>query len=474
LSTVQVPTVPAPADVRVALRQVRRSHSDRTLGDLLTDVYLFAFVAVLYGGGASVPIRRHLAQPLAGPAGSASVRAWLVLGLLIVVTALVWRGLRMVGPLVTTPAAQSWVLATPIDRAGWLRLPFGALLVAAGLFGAGVGTLAGWAGLAGGRFGELWSVLIGSALGVLVAAAAVDEQQPARSSGSAFARTGSTVVIGIGLALVAVVVVFRRAGWSLADPRIGLAAGWLLLALGGAGWAVRRAGRALARLDRASLGGGAQLAGAAVTAAVMLDPSLLSGIITARRWRQAGVVHSRRLRPGPRWWVLLQADLVRQVRRRSDVLAFAALALTPYAIAVFVPAATGSVRIVAGYLAVDRLAGGLRTVARSAPLRRILGGSDRELRYVHLVVPGVGLLLWWLATAWAGPAPLPAVETLLLVGILGAVYRTATRPPMAYDVDIADSPLGPVPTTLLRRLVRGPDLVAVLVLLELFTSTRIR
>jgi hypothetical protein len=39
---------------------------------------------------------------------------------------------------------------------------------------------------------------------------------------------------------------------------------------------------------------------------------------------------------------------------------------------------------------------------------------------------------------------------------------------MSYDVDIADSPLGPVPTTLLRRLVRGPDLVAVLVLLELF------
>jgi hypothetical protein len=45
---------------------------------------------------------------------------------------------------------------------------------------------------------------------------------------------------------------------------------------------------------------------------------------------------------------------------------------------------------------------------------------------------------------------------------------------MAYDMDIADSPLGPVPTTLLRRLVRGPDLVAVLVLLELFTSTRVR
>ena len=79
-------------------------------------------------------------------------------GALIVLTALVWRGLRMVGPLVTTPAVQSWVLATPIDRAGWLRPPFVSLLVFAGLFGAGVGLLAGWAGLADGGLGALWSV----------------------------------------------------------------------------------------------------------------------------------------------------------------------------------------------------------------------------------------------------------------------------------------------------------------------------
>lgn len=489
MSTAPVWTVPTPADVRVALRQVRRSHSDRTLGDLLTDVYLFAFVAVLYGGGASVPIRRHLAQPLTGPAGSASLRAWLVIGLLIVLTALVWRGLRMVGPLVTTPAAQSWVLATPVDRAGWLRLPFVSLLVFAGLFGAGVGLLAGWAGLAGGRFGALWSVLIGSALGVLVATAAVEEQQPggspwygvigAQIKAERLRRRpvggrGSAAAIGVGLAIIAIVLVFRRASWHIMDPRVGGAWFWSLVMIGSAVWAVRRASRVLSRLDRASLGGGAQLAGAAVTAAVMLDPSLLSGILTARRWRQAGVVHSRRIRPGQRWWVLLQADLLRQLRRGADVFAYAALALTPYAIAVFVPAATGSIRVVAAYLAVDRLAGGLRTVARSAPLRRILGGSDRELKYIHLVVPGLGLLLWWLATAWAGPAPLPAVETLLLLGVLAAVYRTATRPPMSYDVDIADSPLGPVPTTVLRKLVRGPDLVAVLVLLELFTSTRLR
>src|SRR5690349_4512825 len=101
-------TVPAAAEVRVALRRVRRTHSDRTLGDLLTDVYLFVFIAVLYGGAGAFSIRRHLAQPPGGPAGTATLRAWLVIGLLVTTAALLWHGLRMLGPLVITPAVQSW------------------------------------------------------------------------------------------------------------------------------------------------------------------------------------------------------------------------------------------------------------------------------------------------------------------------------------------------------------------------------
>jgi hypothetical protein len=41
---------------------------------------------------------------------------------------------------------------------------------------------------------------------------------------------------------------------------------------------------------------------------------------------------------------------------------------------------------------------------------------------------------------------------------------------MSYDVDLADSPLGPIPTSLLRKVVRGPDVVAILVLVDLFAS----
>jgi hypothetical protein len=451
------------AEVRVALRQVRRAHSDRTLGELLTDVYLVGFIAILYGGGGAVAIRRHLASPLTGPPGDAAVRAWLAVALLLVLTALAWHGLRAVGPLVTTPAVQSWVLATPVDRAGWLRVPLIFLLAGSTVAGAALGLLAAWAGGAN----EWWAVVAGAGAGVALAAAAVTTQaSPPRAA----ERRLAAGLLAAGLALLTAVVVARYQRTALVVPGVP---GWALAAAaaGAAVWLTPRARMALVHLDRAALGGGAQLAEAAVTAAVMLDPSLLSGILTTRRWRLAGTVHSRRLWRGPRWWVLLQADVVRQLRRRADVLAYAALVLTPYAVSVFAPVATGPARIVAGYLAVDRLAGGLRAVARTPGLRRMLGGSDSELRLIHLVVPAVGLVLWWAATSWAGPAPGPTLTVVLILGLLGAVYRTATRPPMSYDSDISDSPMGPVPTSLIRKVLRGPDVVALLVLVDLLVSS---
>jgi hypothetical protein len=178
-------------------------------------------------------------------------------------------------------------------------------------------------------------------------------------------------------------------------------------------------------------------------------------------------VRSRRWRPGTRDW-LFQADLTRQTRRPAGVVVWAALVLAPYAVAIFSPAASSPVRIVAAYVATERLAAGLRIVARNAALRRGLGGTDWELRRAHLGVPALGLAVWWSATSWAVPGIIPALlQAILVAGVLGAVYRAATRPPMSYDAGLSDTPFGPVPTLLLRRLLRGPDLVAVLVLMDL-------
>jgi hypothetical protein len=207
----------------------------------------------------------------------------------------------------------------------------------------------------------------------------------------------------------------------------------------------------------------------------MLDVSLLTELVAARRWRHTRRVHSLHWLPGGAASVLFQADLLRQWRRRGDVFAWAALILAPYAMTIFSPPAVGSTRIIAGYLAVDRLAGGLRLISRSPALRRALGGTDGSLKGIHIAVPAIGLAIWWTATVPAGGIPhLPVITGILVAGLLGAVYRTATRKPMTYDDGggggSAGSPIGPIPVNLIRQIFRGPDVVLLLVLFGFLTT----
>jgi hypothetical protein len=462
-----VAAAPSARHVRRWLRRARLAHSDRTLGELLGDVYMVALLAALYGGSSVVSIRRHLAEPLGVPAGQ-EARAWLVLALLVTAVAVAWRALRTLGPLLTTPAAQSWCVATPVDRADWLGRPLRWLTLATALAGAGLAVLGAWAGISTGTaygWAAVAGVGLGSAVGGLaVVAQARPEARPeARPDG---ARYRSLILVGC-VVLVAAALVLGSRRPELAPPRVPVTI-VAVVGLAVAGRALVRARRALSRVDRTTLAGGARIAGAAMSAAIMLDPTFISEIIAVRRWRAVGKVHSRHWRPGARRSVLLQADLRRQWRRRPDLLAWAALALAPYCVAAFAPGAVASARIVAAYIAVDRLAGGLRAVARSPALRRSLGGSDRALRRIHLVVPAVGLAVWWTGTLPAGATHAPIVDAVLTAGILAAVYRTATRKPIQYDGGLAHTPVGPIPVTLLRQVLRGPDLVAIVVLVGLF------
>jgi Family of unknown function (DUF6297) len=459
------PTIPAVRDVRSRLRRVRRSHSDRSLGELLGDVYMFALLAALYGGSSAVSIRHRLGRPPEAVAGTEATRAWLVLALVVAAAVFTWRGLRTLGPLLSTPAAQAWCVATPIDRAGWLRTPMAWLLATAAVAGAGAAVLAAWAGLS---TAFAWVALTGAGCAVTLGALAIVAQSGSHSRVDSH-HAWSTAAIGSVL-LVAAAVASRAFDVIVSPPRVPavlLAAPGVVAAVA----SVRLALRALPMVDRSALAGGAQLLGAATSAAMMLDLTMLSEIVAARRWRRVGKVHTRHWLPGGRSWVLLQADLRRQWRLRPDLAIWAALILVPYATAVFAPAAVGSVRIVAAYLAVGRLAGGLRTVCRSAALRRSLGGTDAALRQIHLVVPAAGLTAWWLCSMPAGGAPsAPTVTLILMAGVLAAVYRTATRKPMSYDGGAADTPFGPIPVNLLRQVFRGLDLVAVVVLVGILFS----
>jgi hypothetical protein len=222
----------------------------------------------------------------------------------------------------------------------------------------------------------------------------------------------------------------------------------------------------LPRVDRATLTTGAQFATAAVTAAVWMDPSMLAGVLENRRWRGIGRVRSRRFLPGPWWWALLQAEVRRLYRHPTAIVTWVALVLVQYALALALPEVAAPAHVFGAYLAANRLAGGLRALSRSPGLRRALSGSDTGLRLVHLVVPAVGAALWWLVTAPVGGARLGGVEVLLVAGVVAAVYRAATRPPMAYGGAVVETPFGLIPVDLLRQLTRGLDVVAVLVIAQ--------
>jgi Family of unknown function (DUF6297) len=447
--------VPSARELRVRLRHGRRQHHSRSLGDFLTDLYLLAFLALMYGYVLVRAARQYLHSPTAGH-GDQAERYWLGAAALLAGAGLAWRGLRAVGPLLSSPAGYTWLAATPVSRRDWLLPRLAGVLLGAALLpaalsaaaaGVGTGSSLGWAALAGAGYG-----VAGAALCVV-----------AQAASPRWPRVVGGVLAGIGAALALVVIVAHYAGVGLAEPSVPLAA----LALTGIPVALVTtvlAVRALPRLDRAALTGGAGLAAAAVTAAVWLDPSMLTGVLETRRWRRVGRVASRRFQRGGQVWVLLQAEVRRLTRRPGALAIWAALALAQYGIAVAVPSVAWVTRLVGLYLATNRLAGGLRTVARSPGLRRALGGGDGTLRLTHLVVPWLGAVLWWLLTWPAGPH-LGGVEPLIVVGVVAAAYRAATRPAMAYGGPAVDTPFGLIPVDLIRQVIRGLDVLAVVIVI---------
>ncbi|MFF0371002.1 DUF6297 family protein [Micromonospora sp. NPDC005087] len=456
--------VPTARQVRTHLRRARRRHHDHSLGDVLGDAYVMVLFVGMYGWFAISASRDMLNSPTVGQADP-GVRWWLAVAALLAGAGLAWRGLRALGPLLVTPATQSWVASAPIDRRAWLAPRLGVLLAAAAagtaLLGVAVAamggvsdpTALGWAAAAGAGWGAA-----ALALSVVAQGSRTGRRWPAVAG--AVPMLAAAIITGL-------VVLVGRLGDGLprpsATPTAALVAVGVPLAVVAAVLAVR----ALPRVDRATLTTGAQFANAAATATILLDPTLLAGLVESRRWRRIGRVRSRRFLPGPAWWALLQADVRRLGRHPSALLIWAALIGVQYAAALALPGLAGAAQVVFGYLAADRLTGGLRSISRSPGLRRALGGSDAALRGIHVVVPAVGAGLWWLSTlptvdggpAWLAPT--------LALGVVAAAWRAATRPAIDYGGATANTPFGMIPVDLLRQGARGPALLAVLVLVRL-------
>ncbi|MBO4160585.1 DUF6297 family protein [Micromonospora antibiotica] len=458
---------PTPRQLRTGLRRARRRHHPGSLGEVLTDAYVVVLFVALYGWFAVAAIRDHLAAPQVTRTDPGD-RYWIAVAAVTAGAGLAWWGLRLTGPLLVTPAAQTWLVSSPVDRRAWLLPRFGGL-VGGGTIG--VGLLAVAAAYAGGldRPVDLgWAALAGLTCGATATGWAVVAQSVRPTP-----RWAGRLGVGLsaaGATIAVLVVLGHAAGWSLPLPPVSLTAGVGLVLLPVAVASTVRAHRRLPGVDRAALTTGAQFANAATTAAVLLDPSLLAALVESRRWRGIGLVRGRPFRAGGRLRVLLQAEVRRLSRRRGALVGWVGALLTMYAVAVALPSIAGPAHLVLAYLATGGLTGGLRAISRAPGLRRSLGGNDALLRLTHLVVPGVGATLWYLATLPAlRPVPVP-LDAVLLLGVVAAAFWAGTRPPMRYGGAVVNTPFAMVPVDLVRQVLRGPDLVAVLVVVQLLAG----
>jgi hypothetical protein len=455
--------VPRARAWRTRVRRARQRHRTRSLGDTLTNLYMLLWLVAVYGGALVSTVREHLRAP-AGASGVVAERYWIAVAMLLAGSGLVWQGARTLGPLLATPAEQAWGLSTPIDRRAWLLPRFVAVLLVGALGGAGAASALVALGLRGHGLGM--AALAGGACGVGGAAACVVAQgSPWRHR---WPRVIGTALVSAGAATAALMVVTHYTRRVLPAPNGPVSLAVALIGLPAAAASSIVALRALNRLDAVVLSAGAPVAEAAVTAAVWLDLSLLSRVLELRRWRRVGRVRSRRflsILPG-RAGALLQAELRRQLRRPGALTVWGALALAQYAVAAVAVSVAGVSHLIGAYLAAGRLMGGLRTVAGSAGLRRMLGGDNVRVRLLHLAVPALGTGVWWAITSPAGGPHVGAVALLLVGGVVAAAYRGATRSPMSYGGSAFETPFGMFPAEILLQLARGPDLLGVVIILQ--------
>jgi hypothetical protein len=117
------------------------------------------------------------------------------------------------------------------------------------------------------------------------------------------------------------------------------------------------------------------------------------------------------------------------------------------------------------YVALTPFGAGLGELWRNPGRRRWLGSSNRELVLAHGVVLAVAGSLWAgvlaVVTLAGGTSLGPGTWLAVPLAVL-SILRTVTRTAVDYaNPGFVDTPMGPMPANLTRQLFRGPDLLAV-------------
>ncbi|WP_406032425.1 DUF6297 family protein [Nocardioides sp. NBC_00163] len=452
---------PTPAEIRGLIREWRRGHVTAPWGEVLYQAYLALLTVLIYGSGlvsavvnAGQAVEGCTTGPCVGTRAAGPVLLvliWLALGA---------AALRLLGPLMASPATSALVLSTPVDRGRWLGRQYATVLTLGALAAAVPALLAavtaGWPLLTGGAL-ALAAALLAPAT---YAAGTVAQARP----GSASRMVGPVTAL-VALAAVAAVAAGVTARLTPpADARWWLVPAVLAPVTAGAAVLARRR---LGDLRRRDLTRGHGLANGLSGALAGMDTALAYDVVLQHTSSQRAVVRARRLR-GPRGpLALVTADLVRLRRAPLRVLAPTAAVVPAYALA---EAGAGAlvvpVMVVLGFGAAIPLGAGLRVLSRSSSLARLLGTSSWQLRLGALVVPTVLLMAYGLGCLWALPHPLlaPAIG----LGALATLTRWLVAPPPDYASAMVSTPMGAMPVSLFGNAVRGFDIAGLVSIPALF------
>lgn len=451
---------PRAGELRGQVREWRRGRAELNYWEIVSDAYIAIFAVLMLGsmaGNVVLNLRRLADASCAGVcADTRALAPWLSA---LAVAALALGVARLLGPVFSPPAANTWLLSTPVDRGqllrpGWWRtiaLTVGGVLVVL----LAPAMLGGFSLATASVF-----VLTGAAASLAcVALAALSQlhQHPA-------ARWLTWLVTGSLWVLLALAADGRLGGLPAASQTVGIVvATTVLLVATALTWRVHTA---LSSMSRRVLGQTEHLSPALSGALSSLDLGLMYDVLLARRWGKGATVRSRR--GGPRGWpALVHRDLRRALRAPQPFVILAGMALVPYAAA---SADAGRPVVLAttlaGLLAGPPLCAGLRVAVRTQGMARMLPFSTTMLRAAHVVVPATALLTFGLATTWT-LLPLLEVREALLVSLacglsaLAATLRWVTAQPPDYGKPMVSTPMGAVPPGVFASVFRGFDVWAI-------------
>ena len=461
------PEVPTAREVRGEIREWRRGRADLKWGELLSDAYIAFFCVAMVaamGGNVVLSLRRLADDSCVG--GCAEVRSaapWLA----ALALALLSLGLaRLLGPVFSPPAANGWLLSTPVDRGellrpGWSRTT-ALTLVAAALALVAPAMLGGFDAAPAVAFVVAGSAAALTCVGI-AALSQVHESPVAR-----WLTWAVTVVLWSALSLSAT----QRLGALPSVPvAVDLALAMVLIVAALAlAWRTRTA---VGSLTRRVLGQTENLSPSLSGALSSVDLGLMYDVLLARRWGRGA--HVRTHTGGPLgWWALVHRDLLRARRTPQPYVLLAAMVLVPYAAS---EAGAGRavvlVTTLVGLLGGPAMCSGLRVVVRTQSLARMMPLNRSSLLGAHLVVPGTALGVFALATTWTLLPTHPPGEALTLAlacgfSALAATVRWVTGKPPNYAAPMVSTPAGGLPPGVFSSVMRGFDVWALTALPLMF------